>query len=715
MSPFEVSLGLLKNLVAGTLSITFIGLVRAAFWKRNRIIPGWLLGILFAGAAFIGMLFPVIYSAGVLRDFRNSLIALASFYGGLPAGMVAAGIAGTFRLYLGGGGAFGGIMGLFCSALIGAIFYKNPVFKKQKLFIWRLPLLGISVFIITFIWSWTLPKEQVWRAVQIFFFPELIAYPLVTSLFGILYHLETDRQTSMERFRAVFSQSPLGILIVTTSEYRIIDANPAFCGMLGFSRSELLNRSLSDIVHPEHIAEVGKFIQDNHLVPKEFKAERKFKKKSGETVWLNVAATEIKDQDGQVRYGIGVLEDITDRKAAEVSLQQYLRRLKILHKTDQAILKAQSTERIIQEALNYTLEMIPCQRASVILFDFQSGRANVMVAEISGESQIKRGTIIPLEDFLEIDKLKKGDCILIQDLSAVASPSVIFDTLRKEGMRSYLMIPLSVQEDLIGTLNLGASNLSAFDAQKVEIAIEAANSLAVAIQNTRLVEEIVRHQNELKKMSARIMEAQEIERKRISIELHDEMGQALTAISINLAVVEKMISDHKDTALVDRLIETRKMADQASDQIRDLSYNLRPSILDDLGLEPALRWYIGQFAKRLNIKIAFEASNCGAVLNPEVKTHIYRIAQETLNNVAKHADARKIHIRLTCDDETVRLFIQDDGKGVEIDHQVMGKGLGLLGIRERVAMMKGEFKIESALGQGTKLTVEMPIRLGEKQ
>jgi len=92
MSPFDVAFGLMKNLVAGTLSITFIGLIRASFWKRSKIIPGWLLGLLFAGAAFVGLLFPIAYSPGVLRDFRNILIALASFYGGHQSGLVAAGI-----------------------------------------------------------------------------------------------------------------------------------------------------------------------------------------------------------------------------------------------------------------------------------------------------------------------------------------------------------------------------------------------------------------------------------------------------------------------------------------------------------------------------------------------------------------------------------------------------------------------------------------------
>ncbi len=276
MSPFDLAFGLLKNLVTGILSIIFIGLVRATFWKRNKTIPGWFQGVLFAGAAFVGMLFPVIYSPGVFRDFRNSLVALASFYGGIRAGIVAAGLAGAFRFYLGGGGTFGGIMGLFSSAVLGALFYEMSVFRKPKVSFWRLPLLGASVFVITFLWSWTLPREQVWAAIQTFFLPELIAYPLVTSLFGSLYRLETDRQSSMEHFRAVFNESPFGILILDTSQFRIIDVNPAFCEMVGYRRSELLTLTLADIVHRDHIPEIGPSKEDHKgAILRDFRAEKK--------------------------------------------------------------------------------------------------------------------------------------------------------------------------------------------------------------------------------------------------------------------------------------------------------------------------------------------------------------------------------------------------------------------------------------------------------
>ena len=718
MSPFDVAFGLMKNLVAGTLSITFIGLIRAAFWKRSRIMPGWLLGLLFAGAAFVGLLFPVTYSPGVLRDFRNILIALASYYGGLQSGLVAAGIAGAYRFYLGGGGAFGGILGLFSSALAGAFIFKLLSARILQASFRRLLTLGMVIFAITFLWSWTLPKEQVLKAIQTFFIPELIFYPLVTAIFGALYQLETDRQTSMEQFRAVFQESQVGIIVTSIAENRIIDANPAFCSMLGYTRQELLNLTLLNILHPDHTPEIERLIQmDEESPPLAFKVERRFLKKTGEVVWLNVAATEIHSQDGQVQYGIAVMEDITDRKLAEESLKQYIQRLEILHKTDQAILKADSTEITIQESLRHIREMVPCERASVMLFDLKVQEARVLMAEVSGTSRITEGSIVSLKDFPDMEELNAGETILLPDLSALTESSEIFDTLKQEGMVSYAMVPLNVQDNLIGTLNLGAVLPDAFDTGRIEIANEVAHSLAVAIQNTRLMEEILHHQTELKKMSAQILDAQEIERKRISIELHDEMGQALTGISINLAVIEKKLVDDTDPIIKDRIIETRMLADQCSDQIKDLSFNLRPSILDDLGLEPTLRWYIGGYAKRINVQVDFETSDCEDLQASEAKTLLYRIVQEALNNVAKHAEARKVSVRLSCNETTAKLIVEDDGKGfdahIRASSQSAGSGLGLIGIRERVTFINGTFNIHSVPGRGTRLEVEIPKHLGD--
>ncbi len=657
------------------------------------------------------MLFPVIYSPGVLRDFRNSVIALASFYGGIRVGIVAAGLAGLFRFYLGGGGTFGGIMGLISSAVLGALFHEMSLFRKPKASFWRLPLLGASVFLITFLWSWTLPREQVWAAIQTFFLPELLAYPLVTSLFGSLYQLETDRQSSMEHFRAVFSESPFGILIVDTTAFRIIDVNPAFCEMLGYRRSELLTLTLADIVHPDHHPESASMADERRAILRDFRAERKFRRKSGDVVWMDMAATEIREHAGQAAC-IVVLEDITQRKTAEEAQQRYLQRLEILHQTDQAILKAQSTEKTIQESLRYVREMIPCQQASVMLFDANAKQTRVVTAEITGERSVTDGLVVSLDRLQGIEKLENGEAVLFPDLSALPAEHDMFQVLRREGIRSYVMIPLNIHDQLIGALNLGTAEPYSFDKGKIEIAYEVANSLAVAIQNTRLLEEVMRHQSELKKMSALIIEAQEAERKRISVELHDEMGQALTGISIHLGVIEKMVQEKADASVRDRLLEAKMLANQASDHIKDLAFRLRPSILDDLGLEPTLRWYVGRYTRRTNIPVDLIVSICETDMDSDIKTHLYRVTQEALNNIAKHADARKVVVQLSCDQGWAVLMIEDNGRGFEVDQLTdggsSGRGLGLLGMRERIAFINGIFQIQSVPGQGTRLTVKVP-------
>lgn len=709
-----MTFGLLKNLVAGTLSIVFIGLIRASFWKRNKTIPSWFIGILFAGAAFVGMLFPVVYSPGVLRDFRNSVVALASLYGGIPAGIVAASIAGAFRFYLGGGGTFGGIMGLISSAVLGAIFREVSIFRKPKASSWRLPLLGASVFAITFLWSWTLPREQVWAAIQTFFLPEFVLYPLVTSLFGSLYQLETDRQSSMENFRSVFNESPFGILIINTAQLRIIDVNPAFCEMLGYRRSELLTLTLADIVHQDHLPEVGpSALGHEKTILRDFRAERRFRKKNGAVVWMNLAATEIREHAGQAAY-IAMLEDITQRKMAEEAQQSYLQRLEILHKTDQAILKAQSTEKTIQESLCYVREMIPCRWASVMLFEANAKKPRVVSSNIAGESLIADDPIALPDQLPQVEKLENGEAVLFPDLSALSPNNDMFQILRNKGIRSYAMIPLNIHDKLIGTLNLGTAEPSSFEKGKIEIAYEVANSLAVAIHNTRLLEEIMRHQNELKQMSARIIDAQEAERKRISVELHDEMGQALTGISINLGVIEKMVLEKTDAYISDRLLEAKMLANQASDRIRDLAFRLRPSILDDLGLEPALRWYAGRYTERTGIPVDLDVSICESDIEADIKTHLYRVVQEALNNITKHANARNISIRLSCDQDWAVLSIEDDGRGFKIEQKTSGgnsaRGLGLLGMRERISFINGIFTIQSVPGEGTRLTAKVPTR-----
>jgi signal transduction histidine kinase len=223
--------------------------------------------------------------------------------------------------------------------------------------------------------------------------------------------------------------------------------------------------------------------------------------------------------------------------------------------------------------------------------------------------------------------------------------------------------------------------------------------------------DVTTKQNEdLQRLSIQLINAQEAERKRISLELHDEMGQALTAIGINLEGLEKELPPETSANVRKRLAETILLADETLEQVREMALGLRPSLLDDLGLVPALRWLTNRLAQRLGIKTSVEAEDWNERLPSEMETVIYRVVQEALTNVARHAQANRVSVRLEYGAAMVVATIEDDGKGFDVTAVDIHSSTGLPGIRERVALLGGGFKIKSQPGQGTCLRLEIPYR-----
>ncbi len=236
------------------------------------------------------------------------------------------------------------------------------------------------------------------------------------------------------------------------------------------------------------------------------------------------------------------------------------------------------------------------------------------------------------------------------------------------------------------------------------------------VEKTRLFEAVSQQRKQLLALTSRLTEVQEAERKQLARELHDEMGQALTAISINLAAIQKELPAECAAKVKERLTEASWLAEQTLEQIRELSLNLRPPILDDLGLVPTLRWYLKRYANRVDIKTEFKANGLEDRLAPEVETTLYRVIQEALTNVARHAQARQVRLHLQRKQSAVVALIQDDGQGFDVAHildqEDLPSGTGLLGIRERVTLLGGKFNVPSRPGQGTQLTVEIPWENG---
>jgi signal transduction histidine kinase len=212
---------------------------------------------------------------------------------------------------------------------------------------------------------------------------------------------------------------------------------------------------------------------------------------------------------------------------------------------------------------------------------------------------------------------------------------------------------------------------------------------------------------DLQRLSSRLVAAQEQERQTLSRELHDQVGQALTAIKMDVARAEQGLAPSQ-TDLVERLRRARQGAEETLEIIRRLSMLLRPSMLDDLGLSAALGWYAKQFSASAAIRVSLNDDGSADQLPDAHKVSLYRIVQEALTNCARHSDARSIIIKLGSAEDRYEVRIDDDGKGFVPSREV--RGIGLIGIEERVAEMDGIFELNSTPGAGTHIFVSIPRR-----
>lgn len=216
---------------------------------------------------------------------------------------------------------------------------------------------------------------------------------------------------------------------------------------------------------------------------------------------------------------------------------------------------------------------------------------------------------------------------------------------------------------------------------------------------------------QLQALSRRVLQAQETERRRVANELHDELGQSLTAIKINLQSYDRV----KNKSFDELNNENIRIVDDAIQQVRRLSLALRPSMLDDLGLVPALKWVTEQTAQRSGLDIRFQSTLPKIRLNHEIETACFRVTQEALTNIVRHAHPEHVRVDIGLAADDLVLAIEDDGAGFEVDQATRlakeGASVGVLGMRERASLIGGALAIESAKGAGTRVRLTCPLRL----
>ncbi|HEU0335125.1 MAG TPA: GAF domain-containing protein [Gaiellaceae bacterium] len=266
--------------------------------------------------------------------------------------------------------------------------------------------------------------------------------------------------------------------------------------------------------------------------------------------------------------------------------------------------------------------------------------------------------------------------------------------------RAQILVPLVVRDRPVGVVLVidKEGDDPRFDDDDLRLAESLAGRAAVAVDlSQRVARDALR----------RVVAAQELERRRLARELHDETGQALTSILLGLAAVE---TARDEAELSEAIGSLRELAVSTLQDVRRLAVELRPKALDDFGLLPALKRLGQTVGEGSALDVQVEARLGAERLPPEAETSVYRIVQEALTNVVRHAEARHVSVVVTRKNASVSVVIEDDGKGFEPERAAEGGGVGLLGMRERVQLLDGTLSVESSPGAGTTLVLDLPVR-----
>ena len=261
-------------------------------------------------------------------------------------------------------------------------------------------------------------------------------------------------------------------------------------------------------------------------------------------------------------------------------------------------------------------------------------------------------------------------------------------------------------DKVIGVVGLGKTEKDYFTQQHIQWAEALVGQAAVAIQNAWLFEQVRASSERLQGLSHRLVEVQENERRYIASELHDEVGQALTTLIVGLHLIEKKAEQPE--AVRAEVTEMGHILDTVIEDLHRLAMDLRPASLDYLGLEAALHQHVEMMSEKLGLEIQFAMTGIDERLPANIEIAFYRIVQEALNNVARHARATHVDVLITQREDCLALIIEDDGIGFIPAEATKGKRIGLSGMRERAEMLKGKLVIESIPGKGSTVLVEVP-------
>ncbi len=539
------------------------------------------------------------------------------------------------------------------------------------------------------------------------------------------------------RFRAIAERLYDAILLVGP-DGRVVYASPSMTRILGRPVEHSLGRNVFERMHPDDAqAVVAGFTKILKQPGGILEVRCRFQHEDGTWRWLEGTARNWLNEPG-VRAIVGAYRDVTERyldeeklkqaydvleqrvgertvqlsaanellkehiaerRRAESVLQERNRELKILNTITTAISRSLHLDVILSTLQQLLKDEVSITAGSIYVYDPDEEefalRGQWGLPRILAEG----GAQLPAELYAAARKSSDAEGVLEGESDS---------SISVEGL-TWLRVLLPVKGETRGILDLYRTAPAGFSTDQQRFFDILGQQVGVALANAQLFGEVRRSREQLQSLSMRLVEVQERERRDIASELHDEVGQLLTGLKMNLEVARVMPS----LALQEQLDEALVRVNQLLNQVRSLSLNLRPPMLDDLGLLPALLWQIQRYEAQTAIQVEFKHSEIEGRYSTEQETALYRIVQEGLTNVARHSHVKSAVVRLWATQNTLGVQIEDEGRGFDsVAALRSGNTSGLSGMRERMVLLGGSLTIESVVDGGTCITAEFPLDRG---
>lgn len=508
-------------------------------------------------------------------------------------------------------------------------------------------------------------------------------------------------------------------VVITDRAGKVLWVNPAFTQTTGYTLEEVVGKMPSILNSGRHDPAFFENLWQTILSGNVWQGEIVNRRKDGRLFVDDQMITPVTDENGDVTHFITIMRDVTERKRTQEQLYQKNQELL-------ALSEAEHKQRRLAEALvESTVALCSSLNLNEVL--------DLILEQIAQVTPYVASAVFLLRgDWVEIPRHRRYDGSLhthalaagfplssvpqLCQLAIDPRPQLIHDTETEvdwqpieglEWIRSCIIVPMVDGSNVVGFLAATSDAPCFFDDKSLKSLTAFAAHATVAVQNAWLFEQVRTGHQRLQSLSHRLVEAQEAERRYIAQELHDEAGQSLTSLLFGLRNLEKHAPDAE--MVMQSASELRSLTEDIMEGLHRLAVNLRPTSLDHLGLVAALDTYIRRLATHHDWRIRFKPVGLDDQrLPPELETTFYRIAQEGLTNVLRHAKATHVDVLLQRSGERVSLVIEDDGVGFDITQVNQVDHLGLLGVRERCEMLNGALVIESSPGKGTTIVAEIP-------